>query len=227
MFIPIHDANRLRHVRLHYVTLGLIAANCIVFAVQLANTEAATLSFALIPATLSHAIPRPDYLTAIPEQATLLTYSFLHADVWHLAGNMVFLWVFGDNVEDAMGHLRFLAFYALCAVGAGLVFVFMTPAAPTPLVGASGAIAGVIAAYLILHPRVRVWILFLNRIPVRLSAAWVLGFWVLLQFWNLWAGSDTEIAWWAHIGGLMTGAVLVLVLRRRGVPLFDRAADIS
>ena len=136
---------------------------------------------------------------------------------------MVFLWVFADNIEDAFGHLRFLLFYLLCAIGAGLIFVLSDPDGQGPLVGASGAVAGVVAAYLMLHPFQRVWVLVLMRIPIRLPAYWVLGFWVLFQIYSiLTAEPGDRIAWWAHIGGLITGAVLVLVLRRRGVPLFDR-----
>lgn len=223
MFIPLHDANQLRHVQLHYVTLGLIGLNVLVFLLQLSAGDVFTFRYALVPSAFTGDAVRPDELSAVPEWATLFTYAFLHADIWHLLGNMVFLWVFGDNVEDAMGHARYLVFYLLSSAGAGLAFVAMAPGADNPLVGASGAVAGIIAAYLMLHPRVRIWVLLFARIPVRLSAMWVLGFWIVLQVWNAYAGEDQQIAWWAHIGGLAVGAVLVLFLRRPGVPLFDRA----
>jgi membrane associated rhomboid family serine protease len=101
----------------------------------------------------------------LPGAVTLVTYQFLHAGWLHLLSNMAFLWVFGDNVEDAMGHLRFLAFYLLCGVGAALAHGMIDPQSTIPLVGASGSVAGVIAAYLMLHPKVKVWVLVLWRLP--------------------------------------------------------------
>lgn len=229
---PIHDGRALSHVERPYATWTIIAVNVVIYFFVEGGawgrpSFAAVYGFGLIPATYNDYFELPaDLAIAAPDWLTLVTYAFLHADFWHLAGNMIFLWVFADNIEDAFGHIRFLIFYLLCAVGAGLVFVFSDPAAQTPLVGASGAVAGVVAAYLMLHPRQRIWILILMRVPLRLPAYWVLGFWVLFQFYSiLVAQPDEQIAWWAHIGGLVTGALLVLVLRRRGVPLFDRAAD--
>lgn len=228
---PIHDGRVLTHVTRPYATWTIIAVNVIVYFFFEGGawgeaSFAAVYGFGLIPATCNDYFDLPADVVALPDWLTLVTYAFLHADFWHLLGNMVFLWVFADNIEDAFGHIRFVIFYLLCAVGAGLVFVLSDPAAQTPLVGASGAIAGVVAAYLMLHPRQKVWVLFLFRIPLRLPAFWVLGFWVLFQFYSiLVAQPGDQIAWWAHVGGLITGAILVLVLRRRGVPLFDRAAD--
>ncbi len=108
---------------------------------------------------------------------------WLHADWMHLLGNMLFLWVFGDNVEDAMGHLRFLVFSLICGIAGGRAYALLGPqASEAPLVGASGAVSGVVAAYLVLYPRVRVWILLFWRLPLPLSALWCLGGWILLQF---------------------------------------------
>src|SRR5690606_23904954 len=112
---------------------------------------------------------------------TLLSYMFFHGDILHLAGNMLFLWVFGDNVEDALGHFRFLIFYLACGVAGGLVHTLMLPSSDIPLIGASAAVAGVIAAYLMLHPRVRIWVLVLRFIPIRISAATALGAWIITQ----------------------------------------------
>jgi membrane associated rhomboid family serine protease len=140
----------------------------------------------------------------------------------HLASNMLFLWVFGDNVEDALGHVRFLLFYGLCAAAAALLHGVISPLSEGPLIGASGAISGVIAAYLILHPRVRVWVLVLFRIPLPLPAFVPLIFWVFQQFYMLFADSGGAVSWAAHIGGMLAGSALVLLLRRRDVPLFDR-----
>jgi membrane associated rhomboid family serine protease len=224
MFIPIHDANPLRHIHFHYATTGLIALNVLVFFVYqgtIAN-EIEALAFALIPATYTGDLLRPEDIALIPEEATILSYSFLHADIWHLGGNMIFLWVFGDNVEDAVGHWKFVLFYCLCAIAAGAVQVWVTPDLATPTIGASGAVAGVVAAYLLLHPRVRVWVLFLARIPLRLHAGWLIAAWIGYQIWNAVAAADEAVAWWAHLGGIAAGAVLILILRRPGVTLLDR-----
>jgi membrane associated rhomboid family serine protease len=211
------------------VAWGIIAANVVVYfavAVGGEGAQASVFSFGLIPAVFNGLAERPLEIAAIPDALTLVTYAFLHADLMHLLGNMIFLWVFADNVEDALGHLRYFVFYILCAVAAGYAFVLSDPASEAPVIGASGAVGGNIAAYLLLHPRAKVWILLLLRIPLRLSAVYVLGFWILFQFVAA-LGTDGEdgIAWWAHIGGLVAGAVLVVFMRRRGVPLFDRAPD--
>lgn len=147
---------------------------------------------------------------------------FLHAGWMHLIGNMLFLWVFGDNVEDAMGHVRFLVFYLAAGVAGGLAHMLSVPDSTIPLVGASGAIAGVVAAYLILHPRVKLWVLVLGRIPLKISAMWALGAWAAFQVIMLLVASDHTTAWWAHIGGFVAGAALVPFMRKPGVPLFDQ-----
>jgi membrane associated rhomboid family serine protease len=119
-----------------------------------------------------------------PEETTLLSYAFLHGSWLHLAGNMLFLWVFGDNVEDAMGHVKFLIFFVLCGIAGGLAYAVMTPDPSAPLVGASGATSGVVAAYLMLHPKVKVWVLvtLLIKFPFQLPAWIVLGAYVV---WNV------------------------------------------
>lgn len=228
MFVPLHDENYLKAIDRQYVTIGLIALNVLVFIFEaMGLTEAVIASFAIIPAELVTTAgfvvnDSIEQTVAVPERLTLLSYMFFHGDFLHLAGNMLFLWVFGDNVEDSMGHLRFLIFYFACGIFAGLVHVFMVPGSPNPLIGASGAVAGVIAAYLMLHPRVRVWVLAFQAIPLRLSAAAVLGIWVVTQFVMVLLPEVGPVAWWAHIGGLIAGAVLILVMRRSDVPLFDR-----
>ncbi|MEJ8570205.1 rhomboid family intramembrane serine protease [Microbaculum marinum] len=228
MFVPISDDNRLRHLPYQYVTVGLIAVNVLVYVfftsgIFVDGLEPVAYSFGVIPAVFNDFRELPSQYAVVPEGMTLVTYQFVHGGFLHLVSNMLFLWVFGDNVEDAMGHWRFLAFYLLCGAGAGLAHDLVQPRSVAPLVGASGAVSGVIAAYLMLHPKVKVWVLVLWRLPLRLPASWVLGFWVVLQVVMVAStGSDEEVAWWAHIGGLVTGAVLVLFMRRRGVPLFDR-----
>jgi len=227
-FIPLYDGTPYRYIRRPFVAWALLAANVIIFVVVEHGTWSdadrdAVWSFGIIPALFNHQFLRPQELTQIPEWSVLLTYSFFHADFWHLAGNMVFLWVFADNIEDAMGHVRFLAFYLLCAAGSGYAYVLSDPASQAPVIGASGAIAGVVAAYFMLFPYAKIWILALDVIPVHIRAIWVLGFWVLFQVYALFAsGGGDLVAWWVHLGGLVSGAVLVLFLRRPGVPLFYR-----
>ena len=229
VFIPLSDDNPLRSIRFQWVTVGLIAANVAVFLWQnVPAGQSAAASFAMIPSELFQVgvfggpARGPFDQMGVPEGYTLLSYMFLHSDILHLASNMLFLWVFGDNVEDAMGHLKYLAFYLICGVAGGLTHAYMLPTSKLPLIGASGAVAGVIAAYLILHPRVLVWVLAFRFIPLRISAAWVLGVWVATQVVMVLLNQPDQVAWWAHIGGLVAGAVLIVFLRRPGVPLFDR-----
>jgi membrane associated rhomboid family serine protease len=229
LFIPLSDDNPLRFVRYQWVTIGIIAVNVTVFVLQISGLGlAAGSSLALVPAELlqvrivhGSAHGAFDSL-AIPEGLTLISYMFLHTNVLHLTSNMLFLWVFGDNVEDAMGHVRYLAFYLLCGIAAGLVHALVLPASRLPLMGASGAVAGTIAAYLILHPRVLVWVLAFRVIPLRVTAAWILGLWVATQLFMVVVNWGDQIAWWAHIGGVLAGGLLVPFMRRRDVVLFDR-----
>jgi len=158
----------------------------------------------------------------VPEGATYVTYAFLHADIWHLGTNMLFLWVFGDNVEDAMGHLRFLVFYLLCAAAGALAHGLLDPRSEAPLIGASGAVAGVVAAYLLLHPRVRLWVLVLGRIPLPLPAFVPLTLWIVYQLYMLVFDAQGEVSWAAHIGGIVAGFALIALMKRRTVPLLDR-----
>jgi rhomboid family protein len=232
VFIPISDENPLRAIRLQWVTLGLIAINVLVFLLEVfgegSGTEAAIVGLAVVPSELFQvpALGSPSVPTGlpvpVPEWVTLITYQFLHGSILHLLSNMLFLWVFGDNVEDAMGHLKFLVFYLLCGVAGGLAHAAFLPSSGQPLIGASGAVSGVIAAYLMLHPRVRVWVLAFRFLPLRVPAAWVLGFWVITQLVMAVVAPADGVAWWAHIGGMAAGAVLVLFMRRPGVMLFDR-----
>ncbi|MGB3719115.1 MAG: rhomboid family intramembrane serine protease [Proteobacteria bacterium] len=229
MFIPVYDQNPLRSIRFQAVTVSLILINIFVFILEVTTLpQQVIFGFALIPSDLLGAgavgqggFAGPNQI-AIPERLTLLSYMFFHGDILHLAGNMVFLWVFGDNVEDALGHFRFLIFYLACGAIAGLVHALMLPSSEAPLIGASGAVAGVVAAYLMLHPKVRVWILILRFIPIQISAAFALGAWILTQFVMVLVPETGPVAWWAHVGGILAGAVLVLFMRRPGVPLFDR-----
>ena len=148
----------------------------------------------------------PDLLGPV---RSLFTYMFLHADWGHLLGNMIFLWVFGDDVEEALGRIRFSIFYPARGALAGLVYVASDPIPDIPLIGASGAIAGVVVAYVMLRPCARVTVL-VTIIPLRLSAYWVIGAFVLMQIINLDSASRSEVAYWCHFGGMVAGALLLL-----------------
>jgi membrane associated rhomboid family serine protease len=239
--IPVQDDNPLKSIRFQWVTVSLIALNILVFmAENTALGEKVAASFAIIPMELFHvdiiggAAMGPDDYWPVAERTTLVTYMFMHGDIVHLASNMLFLWVFGDNVEDAMGHTKFVLFYLVCGMAAGLAHAVALADSRVPLIGASGAVAGVIAAYVILHPYVRVWVLAFRIIPLRIPAWSVLGTWIAIQIVMVLAPPGKgPTAWWAHVGGLVMGALLVLVLRRPGVPLFnqppqrERAPDVA
>jgi membrane associated rhomboid family serine protease len=188
---------------------------------------AAVFTYGFIPAVALGHQALPLELQQVPTAATFVTYAFLHGDLMHLVGNMLFIWVFGDNVEDAMGHLKFLAFYFLCAAAGAFVHMLAMPQSEVPLIGASGAAAGIITAYLMLHPHVRVWVLALGRIPLRLSAAFMIGLWIAFQIFKFFSTDGDRVSWAAHVGGIAAGAALLPVLKRRGVALFDRGMGIA
>jgi membrane associated rhomboid family serine protease len=231
MFIPLHDANPLRHLKTPYVTRTIVAVTVLIYVVFQSGLifaggeEVAAIGFGVIPIELLHPVGLRGPLTLIPEPLTLVTYTFLHGNWMHLGGNMLFLWVFGDNIEDAMGHARFLAFYLLCGIVAGLFHTVALPDSNMMLIGASGSVAGIISAYVILHPRVKLWVLVLMRIPLRIRAMWAIGAWIVYQVVAVAIGIQDQTSWWGHLGGLMAGAVLIPFFRRPGVPLFDRGLD--
>ena len=226
MFLPLYDGNPLRNIKVSWVNWTLIGVNIAVFVLlqQSLGVNKVAFSLGLIPTIVNDFKDLPVNAVWVPEDATYITYAFLHGGWMHLIGNMLFLWVFGDNVEDAMGHIRYICFYLLCAAAAGFLHSFLIPQNEAPLVGASGAVAGVVAAYLMLHPRVKVWVLVLARIPLPLSAMWCLGFWVLFQIFMFITDMDGTTSWSAHIGGIIAGAILILFLRHRHVPLFDKSS---
>jgi len=226
MFVPILDDAPVRRIRRPWVTYGFLASCVAIYVLFqsgwfLPERAGLVVSLGLIPSVLfGEAVLPAGYETA-PPVATLVTSLFLHGGVLHLAGNMLFLWVFGDNVEDDLGHLRYAAFLILCGVGAGIAHAVGATNPDAPLVGASGVVAGVVAGYVILHPQVKVWVLLFYRLPLRLRAFWIIGAWVVFQAGNALISGDSQVAWWAHVGGFVTGAVLVAALKRPDVRLFD------
>jgi membrane associated rhomboid family serine protease len=185
--------------------------------------DAFVMQYGLVPAEFSSGHDLPP-TTALPIWLTLITSMFLHAGLLHVLGNMLYLWVFGDNVEDAMGPVRFVVFYVLCGCAAGLAQLALDPHAAVPLIGASGAIAGVLGAYFMLFPTSRILtiipIFFFIRL-IAIPAVVVLGIWFLLQVVNSASsfGASSGVAWFAHIGGFASGMALVALFRRKGTPI--------
>jgi membrane associated rhomboid family serine protease len=229
MLFPLKDENPLHRIPFQYVTVVVMAACVLVYLVQYLGGHQTNgemiYGLGMIPVTLFGAGQLPPELYIVPPWLTLITSTFLHGGFLHLAGNMLYLWIFGDNVEDALGHVRFVVFYVICGVAAGLLHAAFDPSSEIPTIGASGAISGVLGAYLMLHPRRGVWILFFFR-PMRFPTWAVLGFWIGFQFLNAGFGSEeSSTAWWAHIGGFIAGAVLIIFMRPNGVPLFERIPE--
>ena len=228
MFLPLYDGVPLAYLKAPLVTRALIgacAAAWLLTGLGLlpVSENRIVAGLGVIPAVLFGTAALPQGLPLVPEPITLVTSLFLHGSFLHLAGNMLFLWVFGDNVEDGMGHARFLVFFLLCGIAACLAHCLMNPLSTAPLIGASGAIAGVVAAYLILYPRVKVWALYFGRLPLQVPAMYAIGFWILLQVGSAFLSGDQDVGWFAHLGGLAAGAALTPMLRRRYDPMLARA----
>jgi membrane associated rhomboid family serine protease len=217
--IPLRDTTRSRNYPV--VNTLLIAANVLLFLVQSAQgpqEDAFIYTYGLVPARYS--VPGISaHFTSFQQALALLSFMFLHGGFWHLLGNMWSLYIFGDNVEDRLGPFRYLLFYLLCGWASGLFHLFLNWQSPVPTIGASGAIAGVMGAYLILYPHSRILTLIpILFIPyfIEIPAYFFLGLWFLFQFLGA-AGSDAQgggIAWWAHVGGFVAGIILVKILER-------------
>ena len=228
--IPLHDDNPTTLTPI--VTVGLILACVAVFLWQVTlppgGFESAVYAYGMIPAVLLGQRPFPADLAAVPATLTVITSMFLHGGWMHLIGNMLYLWIFGNNVEDAMGHGRFVVFYLLCGLAAAFAQAFQDPGSTVPMIGASGAIGGVLGAYLLLYPQARVLVLIplgFFFYTLRIRALYVLGFWFVLQFVSsALAGEQIGgVAYWAQIGGFVAGMVLILPFRKKGFPLFSGA----
>ncbi|MBV9395303.1 MAG: rhomboid family intramembrane serine protease [Methylobacteriaceae bacterium] len=226
MFVPLYDGVPLRYLRFPIANWSIIAGNIVVFLwVQAApSPDRIETALGAIPAVLfGRAILSPD-LALVPASVTLITGMFVHANIGHIFGNMLFLWVFGDNVEDAMGSLRYLVFYLACGIIAALTFSAMVPSGQSPLIGASGAISGVATAYLLLYPKARIWgFLFIPWLPLHIPATWFVGIWIFFQILSALLSEGSDIGWWAHLGGIGAGCLLVGLFKRRQVPLFGPA----
>jgi membrane associated rhomboid family serine protease len=218
MFIPLKDSLPSRSYPV--VNISLIMANIAVFLYQYTLPENAFKVFVLANSTVPARIPLflAGHVGFEVAFLPLLTSMFLHSGLPHIAGNMLFLWIFGDNVEDYFGHLPYLLFYVVCGIGSGLLHVLFNFSSTVPALGASGAISGVMGAYMLLFPRERILTLvFIFLMPI--PAVFILGYWFLLQFLSgvnaLGSGASGGVAWWAHVGGFLLGMLLTGMLRRR------------
>src|SRR5258708_30704667 len=216
--MPIRAANPRRTYRTD--NPALIPINVAVFIYQYTLPPTALMSFPTANATIPARIPAwlsghaPFEVAFLP----LLTSMFLHAGIAHIAGNMLFLWIFGDNVEDFYGHITYLFFYLVCGIGSGLLHVLFNLNSTTPALRASGAISGVMGAYLILYPRARILTLvFIFLVPI--PAVIILGFWFVLQFLaginSLGVTANGGVAVWAHVGGFLLGMLITIMARGR------------
>lgn len=215
--IPIGDDDSSRRL-VPTVTYALIAINVLVFLVELSSSEAFITSWAFVPSRFL-ANPAGDFLT-------LFTSMFMHAGWVHLIGNMLYLWIFGDNVEDRLGHGMFTVFYFLCGLAATFAQLAVNPSSSVPNLGASGAIAGALGAYIVMFPNRRVNVL-VGRAVTTMPALIVIGFWIVLQLFSSFAAitdsSQTEgggVAYMAHVGGFFAGVLLAFILggTRRALP---------
>lgn len=220
--IPIRDKTPSR--TFPFVNLGLIAINIVVFLYEISLGQGMNTfvgAFGITPAKTISLINNQTF--NLPALAMpFFTSMFIHGGWLHIIGNMWYLWIFGDNVEDRMGHSRYLIFYLLCGIGAGITHVFFNQTSNLPTVGASGAIAGVMGAYLMLYPFGKVLTLvpiffFITFIDV--PAIFFLGFWIILQFIQGTISSSVAqdtggVAWWAHLGGFVLGAILIFVFKK-------------
>lgn len=210
--LPLGDDNSTRRT-VPIVTYLLIAINIFVFLMELTFGDAFITELSVVPARF-FANPSGQWMT-------IFSAMFMHAGWLHLLGNMLYLWIFGDNVEDLFGHLKFLVFYLATGIAATYAQMLVDPTSTVPNLGASGAIAGVLGAYLLLFPRQRVRVL-LFRFIIPMPAVIVIGFWILLQVFSqassAYASSSGGVAYMAHIGGFIAGFILALVFRRKSRP---------
>jgi len=227
--IPLHDDNPTD--RFPLITVTFIIACVLLFLYQVGigaqAGRAFVFSFGSIPSVLFGNKSLPPELAILPAEATLFTSMFLHGGWMHLIGNMLYLWIFGNNIEDIMSRVRFVVFYVTCGIIAALAHAIPNADSTIPMIGASGAISGVLGAYLLIYPRARILVLiplgFISQL-IRMPAIVVLGFWFVLQLINSLLTDSTGggVAWGAHLGGFVAGVVLIPLFKRRNVSLFHK-----
>lgn len=223
--LPLRDDNPTERTPLvSYTILALCVAVFLwQFSLDPRAAQAAVYSLGMIPAVVFGDAVLPSELQTVPPIATLVTSMFLHGGWMHLIGNMLFLWIFADNVEDAMGHSRFIVFYLVCGLAAAFAQAALDPGSEIPMVGASGAISGVLGAYLLLHPKAHVLVLVPLGVftqLLHLPAGAVLALWFGLQlFEQMMSQGGGGVAFMAHIGGFVAGMLLIPLFKRPRVPL--------
>lgn len=229
--IPISDDNPVDHMP--FINWTLIAACVVAYAWEFSlgekGMDAALAVLGFTPNSLSGG-PVPSLVLGIPAYLTILTSMFLHGGLLHIAGNMLYLWIFGNNIEEAMGHVKYALFYFACGIAAALAMLFIDASSDVPMVGASGAISGVLGAYMLLYPRARVHVIIPLGIifyPLWIRAVWVVGIWFAMQLVSA-AFADPTLpgtAFWAHVGGFAGGIVLTPLLKSRDVRFFGPFAS--
>jgi len=221
MVLPIYDTDPLESDRISWVTYALIAINTLifllVFGTSLSYDMQWTSRFALVPQTFWREFR---FDAALASHLTLLSSLFFHHGWLHFASNMLFLWVFGDNIEDAFGRVRYLIFYLLCGVSGGLAYAVQVPDSTMPLVGASSGIAGIVAAYALLRPCAKIEVIVFVY-PITIDAYIVIAAWLLFQVAHLLDHTQGGSAWAAHVGGFLAGVVLTFVMRPPHLKLFE------
>ena len=223
--IPLNDDNPTE--RTPVVTIAFIAACVLVFFYQASlpagSGDTFVFQYGAIPALVFGQADLPEMDVAIPAYTTLVTSMFLHGGWMHLIGNMLYLWIFGNNIEDVMGHAKYVVFYLTCGILAALSHALTDPSSLVPMVGASGAISGVLGAYVLLFPRASVLVLMPGLGATRVAAGIVLGMWFVMQLLSggmSIGGTGGGVAFFAHIGGFVAGMALIGLFKRRDVPYF-------
>ncbi len=227
-FLPLFDDNPT--ARRPIISWMILAICLLVFFWQVSlegiQGQIAALQYGVVPALLFGYESLPAEIQKVPAFLSVFTSMFLHGDWLHLGSNMLYLWIFADNVEEAMGKIRFIVFYACCGLAAALMQSLIDPTSTIPMIGASGGIAGILGAYIMLHPKAAVRVLMIILIFIRVISlpAWlVLGVWIFGQFAAAPAALSTDggVAYFAHIGGFLAGMALVPIFKLRNVPLFE------
>jgi membrane associated rhomboid family serine protease len=226
--IPISDDNPVRRPAI--VSWAIIALCVLAYLWERSlgrDMNAALFVLGFVPADFFGTQATNTAYVALPPGLTIFTSMFLHGGILHLAGNMLYLWIFGNNVEDALGHFRYLLFYFASGTAAALTMGAIDPNSAVPMIGASGAISGVLAAYVLFFPRARVTVIVPLGIiffPFTITAIWVVGFWFVLQLISAGFSNANEpgTAWWAHVGGFAAGLLLTPLIKPRDVKLFGQ-----
>ena len=219
-FFPLSDINPTKKMPLISWLILIICISIFLYQYNLDfhSEQKTILSFGMIPSVLFKIKQLSNDLVIIPAYMTLITSMFLHGGWMHLIGNMAYLYIFGDNIEDELGKIKFIIFYIICGMFAGLSQALIDINSEIPMIGASGAISGILGAYLILFPKkeIKVFFWFFIFIKIfRIPAMYVIGCWIFIQFFSLNNGEESNVAYAAHIGGFIAGIIFIIILRKK------------